>query len=205
MFPQFSDKDLMRDVYIAIESLRRSADLIDSHMYAWISGNVRVREDRGQEWVQHRRTLWHELGVDVETAELLAADLQLWWEGGRLSVLRGAFADRDLWDAIASALMAAWRFAKFTESRWLTVGSSARTLTVGLLTGLESLVRFIEKDELAGKWYLKGFRRLHADRKQFLVVAAIVGRVPEAFQYQLMKDSRVAKNTETMWGRLRKS
>ena len=157
------------------------------------------------EWVDHRRTMWHELGVDVATAELLASDLQLWLQGGRLWVLRGAFAYGDVWGAIASALAAVWRFQKFTESRWLTLGGSARTMVAALMTGLESLVRFIEKDELASKYYLKGFRRLQSDRKLFLVVAGIVGRVPEAFQLELMKDSRVAKRVDELWGLLRKS
>ena len=33
---QFTDKELTRDTYIAIESLRRSADLIKSHIYEWV-------------------------------------------------------------------------------------------------------------------------------------------------------------------------
>ena len=31
------------------------------------------------------------------------------------------------------------------------------------------------------------------------MVASIVGRVAEAFQYELMKDSRVAKVYDTLW------
>ena len=46
MHDQFTDKDLLRDVYIAIESLRRSADLIDTHIYAWIMETMSVRGDR---------------------------------------------------------------------------------------------------------------------------------------------------------------
>ena len=201
MWNSFTDKELVRDIYIAIESLRRSADVLQSHLYEWIGEKVQVRDDRGDDWVQQRRALWLELGIDIETADLLAADLQLWWEADSqaLCVLRGAYADGDLWEAIASGLMSVWRFARFTESRWLTVGSSCRSLVAGILTGIESLVHFIYKNPRASKFYLNGFGRLRQSRKEFLVVASIVGRVAEAFQYELMKDSRVAKVYDTLW------
>ena len=106
LWSQFTDKELMRDIYIAIESLRRSQDQIKSHIFQWVGETMRVREDQGEEWVNHRRQLWLDLSVDMETADLLAADLQLWWDGATLWCLRGAHADGDVWEAIASALIA---------------------------------------------------------------------------------------------------
>ena len=50
----------------------------------------------------------------METADLLAADLQLCWEGGVMWILQGAFDDGDILGAISSALMAVWRFKTFT-------------------------------------------------------------------------------------------
>ena len=83
--------------------------------------------------------------------------------------------------------------------QWLTVGSSARALVVGFFTGLESLVKFIFKNPKASKFYLKGFGRMQPSRKRFLVHAAIVGAVAEAFQCELMKDSRIARNYDLLW------
>ena len=87
------DKELIRDCYIAIESLRRSADLLQGHLFEWIGKVLRATDDRGEEWVSHRRQLWLGLSIDPETADLLAADLQLWWEDGCLCIPRLAFAD----------------------------------------------------------------------------------------------------------------
>ena len=87
----------------------------------------------------------------------MASDLQLCWEGGKLSVLRGAFVDGDVVAAVASALAECWRFHRFTESRWLTVGTSARTLVVALLTGIEGLVATIIRNPRKSKFYLRGF------------------------------------------------
>ena len=47
---------------------------------------------------------------------------------------------------IMSCLLGAWRFRKFTESRWLTIGTSCRTLVCGVVYGLYGLVARIQKD-----------------------------------------------------------
>ena len=86
--------------------------------------------------------------------------------------------------------MSSWKFVKFTESRWLTVGTSARTIVVALLTGLPNLV-----DELlenaGGKWRpIRGFARLGTDRRAFLVQAALASRVAEGVQVELTEDTK---------------
>ena len=40
---------------------------------------------------------------------------------------------------------------------------------------------------------------MQPSRKRFLVNAAIVGAVAEAFQCELMKDSRIARNSDLLW------
>ena len=199
MWEDFNNKDQVRDVYIVIESLRRSADLISSHLYAWLYSKLKATADRGEVWVEQRRTLWQTLGIDAETVELMACELQLWWEDGALWFLRGAFEDGDVIDAVASALMAVWRFVKFSESRWLTVGTSARTVIAAVLTGIEDLIGTITKDPKASKFYLRGFQRLTTPRKQFLVSAAVSSRIPESVQCELMEDSRVARTHDDLW------
>ena len=54
--------------------------------------------------------------------------------------------DQDLAEAIAGALMSVWKIRRFSESRWLTIGSSCRILIAGLATGLDDLVCFIQQD-----------------------------------------------------------
>ena len=55
--------------------------------------------------------------------------------------------DHDVLQTICAVLIACYRFRKFTESRWLTIGASTRVLTVAVLMGLDSLVEYIKKDE----------------------------------------------------------
>ena len=51
--------------------------------------------------------------------------------------------------ALLSARMIAWQFKKWTESRWLTVGTSSRTMVVALLTGIDSMVEYLGRDHTA--------------------------------------------------------
>lgn len=52
----------------------------------------------------------------------------------------------DLIESIATTLLAVWRFRKFTESRWLTVGTSCRTLVAAVILGFDDLFREIQQD-----------------------------------------------------------
>ena len=52
----------------------------------------------------------------------------------------------DLVSAIVACLLKTWQFRKFTESRWLTVGTSCRVLSAAILTGIDDLYRTIMED-----------------------------------------------------------
>ena len=156
LFNECCNADLQRDVYIAVESLRNSADLISRYINEWIMKRLSLVPPQPSEWVDRRRELWYALGVDLEVAELLATDLQLAWSDGHLKVNQEADNGGDLVQTISSALMETWRFVKFTTSRWLTVGSSSRCIVAGMLTGLSDIVDYIARDRDSDLFYLKG-------------------------------------------------
>ena len=64
--------------------------------------------------------------------------------------------DEDLLETISATLLAIWRFHKFTESRWLTVGSATRVLVRAVLLGLDGFYSFLQKDLLVSRGV--GFR-----------------------------------------------
>ena len=146
-----------------------------------------------------RMTLWLDFGLAPEVAELLARHLQLMWTGKRFLHMEGACWDGDLPGTVAAALFSSWRFHRFSFSRWLTVGTACRTMIVAFLTGVAGLVQFIKKDKSNSLFFLRGFDRLTASRLEFMAVAAVVGRVPEAVQADLMNDNRVAKAADSLW------
>ena len=194
-----ADRQMMRDIYVAIESLRKSADLLSKHLAMWVSKRLRMVPPRGLAWVESQRVLYNALSVDWETVELLAETLELEFRDGELLVSNGADVDGDLVECVCATLKSAWKFVKFTESRWLTVGTSARTIVVAMLTGVQNLVTFILKETNSSFFFLKGFLRLSEDRLQFLVQASLASRVAEGVQAELLEDSRVALIYKKLW------
>ena len=96
---QFQDKSLMRDLYISVESLRNSADLISTRICSWISRMLSYAPPRGEDWTNKRRELLDALGVDMDTVSIITDDLQLCWEDGRLGIWDGtkACSERKSW------------------------------------------------------------------------------------------------------------
>ena len=200
LLAECTDADLLRDLYISVESLRNSHDLISAHVGHWLWERLKRRPDQGPEWVQLQCSLWEALGVDLEVAGILASDLQFEFKDGTIWIWEEAEFEGDLGECIEAALMSVWRFVKFSETRWLTVGSSARTVAAAILTGIDDLVACIFKDpRKVMKFYLKGFKRLKLPHRQFVVRAALISRVAEGVQLELMRDSRVATRYEALW------
>ena len=86
MHEDFSNRDMMRDIYIAIESLRNTADLISEHMASWVSSRLKFVDDRGPDWVAEQQQVWMALGVELEQAELLSERLQYCFEDGNICI-----------------------------------------------------------------------------------------------------------------------
>jgi hypothetical protein len=80
----------MRDVYISVEALRNSADLLHSRMNTWLVSKIAFHPARGEDWVGRQRTVLTALGVEADLAELLATELELCLEGDKLWVKEGA-------------------------------------------------------------------------------------------------------------------
>ena len=94
--------------------------------------------------------------------------------------------------------MHVWRFHRFAESRWLTIGTSCRTMLAAFMIGISDLVKHIKKN-CTSLFFLRGFDRLDAGRLEFMAMCAVASRVPEAIQADLMRDNRVAKTADALW------
>eukprot|EP00974_Lingulodinium_polyedra_P017600 1708100-Lingulodinium_polyedra.AAC.1 len=153
----------------------------------------------GPEWCDQRTQLWDALGLKEEVATLLSQVLEVEFLDGRLYISEDCEEINDLVSMIQTTFLSAWKFTKFTESRWLTVGTSARSLVCGFLLGLQDLINEISSDPQHSLFYLNGFKRMVADRRQFMVMAAIVSWVPESVLAELLEDHRVALVYDDLW------
>eukprot|EP00974_Lingulodinium_polyedra_P022330 2155345-Lingulodinium_polyedra.AAC.1 len=81
-------------------------------------------------------------------------DLGLIWSEGQLWVNSSFEKDLELFEKLTLCIMGVMRFPKFTDSRWLSVGTSARTMVASMLLGLDSLVAFCRKDPATSDYYI---------------------------------------------------
>ena len=54
--------------------------------------------------------------------------------------------EQDLLETLATVLIAGWKFRQFSESRWLTVGTSCRVLVLAQLQGMDSFYEHLRQD-----------------------------------------------------------
>ena len=200
MFTEFRDRDLLRDVYVAIASIRNAWNLVNTHLGSWVASRLRYTDPLPEAAVSQLETMWAALGVEPGIAATMCDTLQLRFEGGELRVTKECMSIPDFCvvGTVATALLGCWRIQKFTESRWHTVGTSCRAVAVGLLTGLHSLVDYILGEKRGSGFHLNGWYRLTGDRVDFVMSCAMVSRVSDAVMAELLTDARLLRKMETL-------
>ena len=80
----------MRDLYISVEALRNSMDLLSSRVTEWVCQQLRFCEPRGQAWKDQQQEFWQLLAVEPMTMDLLVDELELCWSDGHLCIMQSA-------------------------------------------------------------------------------------------------------------------
>ena len=85
--------------------------------------------------------------------------LQLRWDpsDGRLKVARQFLHSSTVTEEVLKVLKATWKFAQFSESRFIGMGSTSRTLVASVCLGLQDLVSYIKARPDESNWYTNGF------------------------------------------------
>eukprot|EP00971_Amphidinium_carterae_P297233 5904996-Amphidinium_carterae.2 len=101
------------------------------------------------------------------------------WTGKQLCVCASYTLEHDDWTSdVAVVVLGCMRWQKYSDSRWLTVGSCSRSLVASLLAGVLSLVSYVQRDPQVSLYYLNGFDRLSRSVREFVAVASDVALVP---------------------------
>ena len=180
--------DVLKEVYISLESARNSYSLSVEHMGAWLLDVISFREDTHN--VDHLKQFWALMCLDAEVVEVLC-DLQLLYRDGRLFISERHRVSLNLIEQVSTVLMHVWAFRRFSESRWLTVGCCNRTLAASEQLGLQSLVAFIRKRPHASDYYIGGLSRLSQAGQKFVTIASTASFVADAFIVEVADDDRV--------------
>ena len=193
----FNDKLLLESVYIGIAACRAAYFNAIDILGTWLVEKLQPWPEPLLPDAQEMLLLWTSLGVDSECAKILA-NCRLLWQEDRLLISQEALSQADWLEQVSVALLGVWRFQRFTESRWCTVGSSCRALTSALLLGYMNLLHYMREKGILGEYEWNGCRRIGDAERHFVVVVGMAAFLPETFLLHVLKDARVAKTQESL-------
>eukprot|EP00972_Heterocapsa_arctica_P108642 15998745-Heterocapsa_arctica.AAC.1 len=101
-------------------------------------------------------------------------------------------------ERLSGVLFYLFRFRKFSSSRWVTIGETAKVLVGSLAVGLDGLVRMIREDKKASDFHIKGFAKFSLELRRFCAVASVVAHVPDAILLELLEDDRVVRRADLL-------
>ena len=116
MHQQFLNQDLMKDVYVAIESPRGTYDKLHLHLGSWLAQTVLLVDK--SEPPEALAQVWRALGVDANMADLLANKLGLVCNSGYLHLLASKVEDPKAMEEVSGVWIFLWRLTRFTDIRW---------------------------------------------------------------------------------------
>ena len=183
----------LQNLHIAIESLRNAYDLLHAYLMPWLV-SVLAFGPSSQD-PQSAYKMWVALGVDSEDADILA-DLQVKWDGERLWVAEEHAGNKDLFQKISVCMLSVFKFKKFTDSRWITLGECCRSLVASVSLGMQGLVKHIRDRPQTSDYYIHGFARLDNDALRYAIVAALASNLCDSVLLSMLEDDRLARRVE---------
>ena len=189
-------KDTLHDLHICIEACRNSFAMLHAHLFDFLQQHVTFRAHAHD--LQEAATLWAAVGVDASMLEVVA-EVHPIWSGTTLLVAANLQHQTDFLEKVSRVLLYLWRWRRFTESRFASLGAASRALVASLLAGLQPLVAITRQDPHCSDYHLHGFQRLAGDALQCAVVLALSAWVSESFIHSVMDDDRVARHGEAYW------
>lgn len=183
----YDSKDNLRSLYICIEALRQSVDELVRHAPGWVARRLRFEAAASPEVL---RSLWTMVGFAGDWVDHFV-ELELRFDDGHLKVHPRWEADAQLPDMIMNAILFAWQWKKFSESRWMSLGASCQSLLGSLLLGLQDLVGEVLLQPGVCTYYLKGFSFLSSDALGLCALASISSFLADTILAKLLEDARV--------------
>eukprot|EP00971_Amphidinium_carterae_P279525 5549207-Amphidinium_carterae.1 len=188
-----TDAELIKDVFVIVESLRNSLDTLHMHLPAFVAEYITPAEEVLES--EPLRQMWAALGQTDEVLEFLV-ESQLRFTRDQL-MIHPSFADQeDAPERVATILMSVAKFPKFTESRWLSVASAARALTSALLVGMDQWAATCLSAEGTSEYYLGGYRRFSLDHKLLVMRIGMASYPADAFLAEVLEDDRLMRNPD---------
>jgi hypothetical protein len=179
------DEQLSKRLWGTIEGLRKCYSSLLEFARAWVGSRLVFRN-----WeLQNGYQMWTMLCQESEVVEKLVA-LQLRVIDGVIYVAEDFQADLSVVDQILDLMAILFRWKKWTDSRWMSMGDTSRGLLGSLILGIEALVSHAV-DHGHSTYYLASARAMNAELKRFTVKCSVTSFVADAVLGKLLTDDRL--------------
>eukprot|EP00971_Amphidinium_carterae_P352222 6492494-Amphidinium_carterae.2 len=101
-------------------------------------------------------------------------------------------------ELLSGLLTSLWKFPRFCGSRWLTMGASSRGIVLAHATGFPSAFSYLRARGLLSDWDSCGADKLGPAELLVTVVLCLASYVFEALMSELLKDSRVCVQLQSL-------
>lgn len=187
-------EETIKKLHIAVESLRNSYNLLVKYLPKFLMSTLTIVQDSS---LANPEEFWVALGMEPVVVQELV-ELGLCWRDGRLQAFRSAAEGKDFMGRVTACILSVFRFKRFTDSRWCSMGDSCRTLLAAFALGLPALVQLIRSDSRTSDYYISGFGGFDEGASKYAVVASLVSHVCDGFLLALLDDDRVARRREEL-------
>lgn len=185
-----NDGEAMNYIFVAISSIRNSYNILMDNLAERLPTVLVYLPDQQLESPGVLRERWKTLDLEPEVAKALV-QCRLIFCKGQLRISERCRDQLGFLDELMAMLMGVWRYVTFSDSRWLTMGRSARAVCAGILTGIESLIRYSRQVKHCSEYYIHGVDRLRSPVRGLCAVAAVSTCIAETLMAELLEDDRL--------------
>ena len=130
------------------------------------------------------------LGVGADMLQE-AAGINPWLCDGQLLISSKLKHDPNIIERVSGIVLYMFRWRKFVDSRFCTIGPSMRAVVCSLAVGLQQLVQITRDDCKSTDYHLHGFGKISQHLKAYMVTSSVAAWVPDGVLYEIMEDERV--------------
>lgn len=188
--------EVTKKLHIVVESLRNGYDLLQTYLPKFLTQSLTLVADDGAT-PGHSEEFWASMCVEPAVLQDLV-ELGLRWRKGRLQIYESAASKPDFVEKVTACMLSVFRFKRFTDSRWCTIGDSCRSLFASLALGLSGLVALVRSEPKTSDFYIGGFSNFDSGVALYTAVASVVANVCDAFLLALLEDDRVIRRLQEL-------
>ena len=195
-----SDKESVRAVFATTRSLRASYVVLAQHLGSWLLSVLRFDVCPYSPTVLHQ--LWTLLGLESSLVDTLV-ELGVHVKDGQVMVSLSCQGDPSLMENLSGVMLSLLSMKQVTESRWLMIGCSMRSLTACTLLGLDGLLEHTMADPSVSLYHLSGAKRFVGQARVFAMMAGLCSFVGDSFVADVLEDNRVPRRVDELESGLR--